>query len=345
MKILLVTMQYQYGQPERGVDDIAVSGFLGGLQRLGHEVEAFFYDEYLDDHGRLRQALVERVNGFQPELTFFLTYTDQFDRETLEGLRGKTHTVGWFGDDSWRFDGYSRHYASAYDWCVTTDPFALGRYADAGQSQVILSQWAAIDCYPLPEADDYVYPVSFVGGVSDYRRWLIGRLQDAGIEVACFGHGWENGILSPGGMIRVFSQSRINLNLPNSTSFDIRYLDSTVFPLQKRLERHANLLFRREYQLEKMQRSKVVGGLKARLYEIPYYGGFLLTDYAPGLEMFLAVGQEIACYQGIDDLPEMIRYYLDNDDLRERIRRRGFKRANPAYGYSERLRSILEQIG
>ena len=45
-------------------------------------------------------------------------------------------------------------------------------------------------------------------------------------------------------------------------------------------------------------------------FEIPYYGGFQLTNYVPSLEMYLNIGQEVICYNDIDELELLINYYL-----------------------------------
>ena len=36
--------------------------------------------------------------------------------------------------------------------------------------------------------------------------------------------------------------------------------------------------------------------IKGRNFEIPGCGGFLLTDYVPGLERYFQIGEEIVCY-------------------------------------------------
>ena len=37
-------------------------------------------------------------------------------------------TVNWFTDDHWRFDRFTRHFAPAFDWSVTTDRDSLPKY-------------------------------------------------------------------------------------------------------------------------------------------------------------------------------------------------------------------------
>ena len=45
-------------------------------------------------------------------------------------------TVNWFTDDHWRFDRFSRHFAPAFDWSVTTDRDSLPKYEAIGYDGV-----------------------------------------------------------------------------------------------------------------------------------------------------------------------------------------------------------------
>jgi hypothetical protein len=72
---------------------------------------------------------------------------------------------------------------------------------------------------PLP-ATACRYPVSFIGAAHGDRSARIERLRAAGIEVACFGHGWESGPLDSAGVARVMRESTISLNFANSRGMD-----------------------------------------------------------------------------------------------------------------------------
>ncbi len=55
-----------------------------------------------------------------------------------------------------------------------------------------------------------------------------------------------------------------------------------------------------------------------RTFEIPGFGGFLLTQRSKeqAEELFLE-GREIACFETVDELKEKIRYYLEHEDERD----------------------------
>lgn len=327
MKILYVDLQYDYGIKARGPNIIGLDGFKNSFEELGHDVVTFYYDEYLNDTKPMQQELKIFADKENPDLIFFSLYQDQFELETLDYLKSKFVTMNWFGDDQWRFDNFTYKYANHFTYCITTDKFSLPKYKNIGQNNVIYSQWAAINSHETPEFKGYKYDVTFVGGFHPYRKWLIDSLKKRGINIEAFGNGWENGPLSAQEMNQLFVSSKINLNIGNSNSFDIRYLLSYWKAIP--------LLFKSK---------KSASQIKARNFEIPYFGGFQLTDYVPTIENYFNIGKEIVCYKDVDEAELLIRYYLENDQERENIKKSAHDKAISEHGYKNRLKNVLEQI-
>lgn len=64
-----------------------------------------------------------------------------------------------------------------------------------------------------------------------------------------------------------------------------------------------------------------------RVYKILAAGGFLLTDDWYGRELTgLIDGEDLVVYKDISDLQEKIVYYLNNEDLRNKISKSGMKK-------------------
>lgn len=327
MKILYVDLQYDYGIKERGRNIIGLDGFKKSFEELAHKVVMFYYDEYLQDTKPMQQKLKEFADNVKPDLIFFSLFQNQFEQGTLDYLKSKYTTINWFGDDQWRFDNFTYKYANYFTYCITTDKFSIPKYKNLGQYNVIYSQWAAIDSHEVPKFDGYKYDVSFVGGFHPYRKWFIDTLKKRGLKVEVFGNGWENGPLSAEEMNQLFISSKINLNIGNSNSFDIRYLLSywKAIPLLWRGKKNASQI-------------------KARNFEIPYFGGFQLTDYVPTIENYFDIGKDIICYKDIDEAELLIRYYLENEYEREIIKNNSYQKSKNKHGYIHRLQSVLEQI-
>lgn len=328
LKILYVDLEYDYGIQARGGNAIGQDGFKKSLERLGHEVFPFYYDNFLRRTDKLQTHLCQYADAVEPDLIFFSLLTNQFEKETLNYLKSKYVTVNWFGDDQWRFDNFTKLYANYFTWCISTDKYAIPKYKAIGQKNIIYSQWAAINEHKVDVLyQDYQYDVSFVGGYHPYRKWFIHQLSKLGVSVEVFGNGWPNGPLKSREMNNIFFQSKVNLNIANSNSFDFRYLISSPRALALTIKSR-----------------KGASQIKARNFEIPYFGGFQVTDYVPSLEDYFDIGKEIVCYTSPYDAALQIRYYLENDIEREKIKNNGHHRAVSEHGYLHRLTSILEEI-
>ncbi|CAN5572832.1 hypothetical protein BH10BDE1_BH10BDE1_35360 [soil metagenome] len=327
MKIMLVDIQYDYGDAKRGINTIGEYGFRRAIESLGHEVVPFYYDDDLAGSDALQTRVVEAAKALQPQLIVFCLFRDQFKPATIEKLSTVAKTLNWFGDDTWRFDSFSARYAPSFDYVVTTDKFSVPRYHELGVSNVIVSQWAAIDLHQKAKfTGRYEYDVSFIGQFHPYRAWIINTLKNRGLKVETFGLGWSNGPVTSEKMNHIFRHSKINLNVGNSTSLKIPYLLSHWKALPLAIKSRKN-------------RSQI----KARNFEIPYFGGFQLSDDVPGLDDWFEIGKEIVTYQNVDTAIEKTRYYLANDDARETIRAASEARAKND-GYTERWRKVLTEV-
>lgn len=331
MKILFVDMQYDYGKKSRGINQIGEIGFHQVLKKLGHEVVPFYYDEYFNTNklSVLQTDLLKFADEQKPDLILFCLYTDQFTPATLQALKSKYRTINWFGDDQWRFENFSSKYAPLFTYTVTTDPFAVPKYKKLGIENVILSQWAALNFEPkndtLPEP--YEFDVSFVGGANSVRKWFVSEFEKENIKVATFGNNWPNGPVSLERMREIFRKSKINLNLSNSTNLDVRYLTHNLRNI-----------------ITALRNPKNVSQMKARNFEIPYFGGFQLTDYLPTVENYFDIGREIVCYATVNEAIQLTKYYLENEEQREKIKVASIKRTHAEHTYLHRLQEIISQL-
>ncbi len=276
----------------------------------------------------LKNSFFVKIHAPEIQSTCFILFGDQFYPETLSKLSKCAITVNWFGDDQWRFENFTTKYAPLFKWSVTTDPFALKKYQKLGIKNVHLSQWAAIDDQPaIPEETRYKFDVSFVGGSNSTRRWFVDTLKKRGLNVEAFGFNWPNGTLTHQQMIETFRSSKINLNLSNSVSWDIRYL-----------------LHHWKNPIVAWRSPKTSSQMKARNFEIPYYGGFQLAEFVPGLDFYFNIGQEIACYKDIDEAELLIRYYLENEELREEQKKKSLSRARHHHTYFHRHKEFFEKL-
>jgi spore maturation protein CgeB len=317
LKILCAFGEYNYGKRERG-RGYEFSNFLPALQAIGHEV--VFFDTLDRDHYadfvQLNRSFLDTVRKERPDAIFCVLMHYELWLETLEIAKRICGAVliHWATDDSWKYRQFSRLIAPVFDLYATTYAAASERAQRDGLDNFHLTQWAAAGAIlhePLA-ARECRYAVSFVGSRYGNRaQWIIG-LRQRGIEVDCFGHGWDQGAVAGDEIPQIMRNSVISLNFGDSETV----LDGV-----------------------RLSRSRQI---KARVFEVPGCGGFLLTQPADGLERYFTPGREVATFCDLDDLARCIRHYLACPEERDRIARAGHVRTRAEHTYEIRFAQLLD---
>jgi hypothetical protein len=83
-----------------------------------------------------------------------------------------------------------------------------------------------------------------------------------------------------------------------------------------------------------------------RIYETLGRGGFLIHPYIKGLENEFKDKEHVVFYEygNFEQLEELIDYYIEHDDEREKIRLAGHKLVKNNYTYKHRWQQILKEI-
>tara|TARA_B100000886_G_scaffold119798_1_gene80532 strand:+ start:21836 stop:22855 length:1020 start_codon:yes stop_codon:yes gene_type:complete len=328
-KILFIGLKYCYGKKELG-ESLNKKAHLDSFIKLGYKTEALWIDEYKKDI--LNQVILKKANEFLPDLIFFKLFKFEIKIETLQALKTNFFISNWFGDDQWRFDSFSSLYAKYFNACITTDKYSRNKYLSVGQENLILSQHASFENSSNYKFVDYKYDVSFIGAANSYRRWFVKCLINEGIKVTCFGSGWKNGRVSYQQMDEIILHSKINLNISNSVSHDVRYIFSSLKSLYTYMK---SIL---------TSGSKNSSQTKARNFEIPVRGGFEITEYVPSLGDYFDLDKHIICYTNLDDATQLIKFYLFNSHEREKIKISSVQFARKNHTYLKRTKDIMDEL-
>jgi spore maturation protein CgeB len=70
-----------------------------------------------------------------------------------------------------------------------------------------------------------------------------------------------------------------------------------------------------------------------------------MIEYMEELEDFFDIGKEIVCYLDKHDLADKIKYYLNHDAEREKIRLAGYRRAVNEHSWQKRFQSVFVAMG
>lgn len=344
-------MKYDYGDPKRGFSYEHYNFYdtLVKMNNGSNEVVYFPFDEIMRKLGRdeMNEKLLETIYQEKPDLCFFFLFTDEFKKEVIEKItqNNETLTLNWFADDYWRFDNYSKYWAPLFHWVATTDSRAIEKYHKIGYKNVIKTQWACNHFLYKPLNLSKIYDVTFIGQPHGERKKIIEKIKKAGVDVKCWGRGWPNGRISQEEMIRIFSQSKINLNLTRGSSATVLKSLARIF-LRRKSDRSIQI----ENPKHWIDNLKSLLGkrreqIKGRNFEIPGCGGFLLSGYADNLGEYYEDDKEIVIFKDTKALINKIKYYLEHDEEREAIAKAGYERTLRDHTYEKRFNEIFKTIG
>lgn len=316
MKVLCVLGKYAYGQEHRGLGYEYVN-FLPALRDLGAEVEVFDSLDRTTCSGfaELNRDLLAQALHFRPDVIVFVLMHYEIWTETLDILKCKlgASLIHWATDDSWKYQRFSRYLAPHFDVHATTYRKALAAARHDGLRNVVQTQWAAsASALQAPlAAGKCRYPVTFIGSNYGNRAAWVKHLRKSGIDIACFGHGWPGGAIAAERIPEIIRESIVSLN----------FADSGIVwngPLPARSRQ-----------------------IKARVFEVPGSGGFLLTEPTEDLDQCFVLGREIETFDSQAQLVSKIRHYLAHPDARDEIALAGHLRVRREHTYEERFRMLL----
>lgn len=317
MKVLIALMQYDYGEKERGYSYEYYNVYLPLKDQLGeNQVLLFDYYSEFQKSGviAMNQRLGDIIRSEKPDVSVFCIYKEQFTDQFLAEYRNHTQTVAYFIDDEWR-QSFVRRYLPHFDHFTTRDYYMYRSYLAEGLGQVLFCPLGFNENIYQKKDLPVKYDVSFVGGYSPERSWILNFLRKQNIRIKVFGRGWgsDDKWVTQEEMVDVFNQSRINLNLTNSKIYDIRFAINAL---------------KTPRALRSILRSrKTKEGIKGRHFEICGSGGFQLSFYVRGLNLFYEIDKEIVVYENIDSIADYIKFYLNNEELRAEIAQNGFERS------------------
>lgn len=334
MKILTVMMKYDYGVEQRGYSYEYYNVHLPLCDVAGENnviLFDFFAEFNRNGKAAMNKRLKELIKIEKPDLSIFCLFRDEFDDSVLDEIRSFTKTVAYFFDDPWRQD-FVRHWIKHFDYFTTSDYYSLTSYHSEGIENVIHCPFGYNENIYKKFDVEKKYDVSFVGGQNGYRSWLINILKKNKINVNVFGRDWNNkgGWITQEEMVMIFNQSKINLNLSNNFSKDYRFL---LYSLSKPRE-----------LIRAIRTKKYKEMVKGRHFEINACGGFQLSFFAPALNLVYKIDKEIAVYEDISSIADHIKFFLNNEPIRNKIALKGYERSQNDHSAQKYLKNLINTV-
>ena len=348
MKILYVASKYDYMDISRGYSHEHYSCYET-LSKMPVIQVVYFPYEKIKEVGRdkMNQELRELVDKEKPDVLFTIMFTDELKKEVINDISKNTscQTVALFFDDSWRFDIYSKYWAPYFNWVITTDFGAPAKYHKIGYKNIIKIQTAYNHFLYKSLHVPKIYDVSFVGLAHGNRGKIIQKLEKIGIKVKCWGVGWPAGRVSQEEMMRIFSQSKINLNFTKSSGKIWKELISIFLRRDYKRSIKVNNPMHWIDNVRSLIPSMWSKQIKGRNFEVPGCGAFLLTEYVDHLEDYYDIGREVECFRSSRELAEKIDYYLKHEEEREKIAKAGYERTMREHTWEKRFNDIFKTMG
>ena len=317
------------------------------LRDLGHVVEEFeapdFYSafsalkalrisaerkEYLENSflQLLSQAVLAKTESFEPDLVLSVAQAP-LSRQALKKLaKDGVTTAMWFMEDH-RLFTYWKAFAPYYDFfaVIQKEPI-LEELEKLGVNGLYLPM-AALPALHRRETrsaldkNRFGSDLSFMGAGYPNRRVAFRQL--LGYDFKIWGTEWDaepslapfvqmNGArISPEDCVKIYNASKINLNLHSSVQ-------------SNRLVTHGDFV-------------------NPRTFELAACAAFQLVDRRTLLpELFNET--ELACFDSMEELLDLIPCYLNNADKRAAMAQAAQKRALREHTYQHRMQTLLEFI-
>jgi spore maturation protein CgeB len=284
-------------------------GVISALRQIFRRVCEYDYRRRHIEVGVIRanEEIVDIVKRERPKYVLWVTSLNEVLESTFKIIKQYgSKVIGWFFDDEFRFDTYSKWWIPYLDYFLTSDKNCVQKYKDLGANVLHFIVYSSPEIFrrlALPKR----YDVSFVGSkIADREKWVVG-LHTMGVSVKTFGRGWDCGRVPLEQMVEIYNTSRINL------------------------------CFMKTCVKNAMQ-------MKCKIFDICMCGGFLLCEYTPGIEEYYEIGREIVCFESLIDLKQKIEYYLRHEDEREQIAEAGYQRAIKDHNFQVRLAHLFQTL-
>lgn len=324
MNILILTRK-----AKKDANSIYNSYTHGIVQNYPQTIVIDYFDLYFQ-YGKKKfeaQILNEiRKNSIDMVFINFVSGDITFDLRFLEVLASKCFMMMNFYDTELFFEPIDRYYAQCADLVLlpTASNFTHS-YKLLGIDALATFSLFDTKAYKKHACSKDI-DISFVGDVSKKsRKKFLDALSASGYDVQIFGHGTKNGPVSFEKMNQIFSRSKINLNFSDTVE-----------------ERNFNTHTNTDYTIVP-KIMQYMTQLKGRSIEASLCGGFVLTQYAVGIEEMFE-NDEIATFQDEAELIQKVQYYLHNDSLREQMQEKAYQKALERFDATKVFSKIFKNI-
>lgn len=308
------------GKTERYIKD--------AINRLpGCAADSFDFETYHTrgmDLDEINHEMVTKVESSRADLVLFIGKSWLQDKSVRDIKKLK---VLWYFDAL--FDNGITRLGRLIDYTFLTAGGRINRYNQLGTRSHHLMQGVDPQYHQRTDQTDprYECDVAFIGTPYRNRLTFMDQLLDSGIRLKVFGHPRSSGNLGQSDC--AWSQ------LKDPAVYQQRYIWEQDFSV---LCNTAPIILGKELV------NDLADWFSVRVFLTLGCGGFLITEYTPGMERYFNNGEHLVWYHSDAECLDLIQHYLQRPGERERIRTAGHRWVHERYGYEARIKEMLRVI-
>lgn len=295
------------------------------FRELGHEVRVISFRNFKLHKTKFTNYFLNKwlfyvAENYNPDLLLVNKGVNILPKIIEKLSNGGIKTVNWTLDDPFGKINKENKIQNIqeYDFFFVFDPYYLKELKEINSNSYYLPCAADPknvhkEIIPL-EKRNYQYGVSFIGSHEPHREKLLKQLSNYNLRIS--GYRWkkiksslrkrvDKKIYLGYEMCKQMNLSKINLNIHALHSFE---------------------------------------GVNLRTFEVPATKSFILCDYFKEIPNLFRIGKEIVCYHNVKELKELIDYYKDNEEERNKIIKKGYERVLKEHTIKHRMEKIIEIV-
>jgi len=308
-------------------DDLANPIYNAYIRGIESQCKSIHFVDYFDQVGALgksgfEQQIIDILEKEKINLIFmiFVSGDPSLDPYFIQKIAQNRFMAMVFWDTEQFFEQIDRYYMQLADLVLLPANYEyIYKLKMIGINAICpFSLFDSSKYKPSVTSKMQSIDVSFVGEVTKgARKEYISYLLENGINIQTYGSGTKNGKVSFEKVVEIFNTSKINL------SFTGTY-DNSVYTYCSNINNRI------------MQN-------KGKPIEIALCGGFVLTEYVPGIEKVFNEN-DIDTFLSKEELLEKINYYLENANKRIHMSNRAYEHAKKNYDSILAFSKIFDTI-
>jgi len=293
-----------------------------GFEHNGCEVITFDPMAVSDPEQRLRE-IIEKEN---PD--FLLHTKDELPAESFDALRKHINVVMWYPDPV--IPEWLPPYVTSADIFLTMSEGLIPEFKKYNPNVFWLTQAfepSAFEISGITESDKqrYAADVAFVGNLGSKTQYLERRGALESVMKAGFRLTWWGPRIP-----RKFSTLPLIFGRLGRA-----YGGKFVWG-----EEYAKICLLSKMFLAFDSMPHIRKSMSARMYTAVGCGAFYMCRHVEGIEEVLEPGKEIVTFRSGKEMLDLIRYYVDNDELRKNISNAGRERILKDHTYASRMKQL-----